>query len=175
VSKLAVAGVAGLLLVWVVGGSGCIKEHTAHADCRSPDLDCRPALSGTMLDGKPLAEDALRGKVVLVNFWATWCGPCEREIPALEAVYRRHAHEGFAIVGLLSGDRAPDDVALQFVGSHQMTYPVVRASYQMEQLFNLGDALPTTYLYDRAGRLKARWTGAIEEQALEDQIVAALR
>ncbi len=165
---------AALLVVVGLGAvGGCTHERTAHADC-SGTTDCRPPVQLVTLDGAPLGDEALRGQVILVNFWATWCGPCQREIPALEAVYERHKAEGFTIVGMVTGDPAPDADVKDFAARRAVAYPLVRSAPDLERRFAMGDALPTSYLYDRHGRLIRRWQGGIAEDALEDLVKRTL-
>src|SRR5215831_4823217 len=90
-----------------VVSAACTHERAARADCRGP-ADCRPPLALTTLDGNALGDDALRGQALLVNFWATWCTPCIKELPGLQAVYERHRAQGFTIIGMVTGDEATD-------------------------------------------------------------------
>jgi thiol-disulfide isomerase/thioredoxin len=113
------------LLVLVGLDASCNSVKEAHADCGESD-QCRPELSGDSLDGTRVEEAGLAGKVVIVNFWATWCGPCRQEIPALETVWKEHAHEGLAMVGVLTADAASDSTVQAFMVESGMTYPVLR-------------------------------------------------
>ncbi|HKA90256.1 MAG TPA: TlpA disulfide reductase family protein [Haliangiales bacterium] len=143
--------------------------------CHAPEDRCRPPVAGHGVDGKPVADDAFQGKVVLVNFWATWCAPCIKELPALQKVYARNKDRGFQVVGLVSADEASDEEIRLFANRFGVSYPVVRASEQLESSFGLGGVLPTTFLYDRTGRLRRHWDGAIREEALEDEIRVLLQ
>jgi thiol-disulfide isomerase/thioredoxin len=166
--------VLALAVVAVSPTTSCMKESTAHADCSSPDEKCRPPVNGALLDGTRFNEDSLKGKVVLVNFWATWCGPCREELPALTTVYNRHYADGFTILGIVSSDRASDDQVQAFASRAQVIYPIMRSTFDLENKFGLAGALPTSFLYDRAGRLRASWRGGIDEASLEDQIKSLL-
>jgi thiol-disulfide isomerase/thioredoxin len=146
--------------------AGCTHERQARADCVGP-ADCRPPFAAQALDGSQLGEEAVSGKVLLVNFWATWCAPCQRELPALQAVYSRHKLDGFTILGVVTGDGAPDDSVRRFAAARSVGYPLVRGGPDLERRFGLGDALPTSYLYDRHGHLVRRWEGDIRERDLE--------
>ncbi len=165
--KLALA----LLLLLLFGG--CTHERQARADCAGA-TDCRPPFAATTLDGTPLGDEALMGKVVLVNFWATWCAPCQRELPALQAVYSRHQPEGFVILGVVTGDGAPDEKVRGFAAARQVAYPLLRGGPDLERRFGMGDALPTSYLYDRRGHLVRRWAGDIAERELEGLVERTL-
>jgi thiol-disulfide isomerase/thioredoxin len=163
-----------LLLGGLLGSAACtVSVPAAHADCVGK-TDCRPPLALTTLDGASLGTDALQGKVVLVNFWATWCAPCEREIPALQAVYERHSGDGFTILGMIAGDQSSDGDVKSFAARKAMGYPLVRSGPELERSFGLGSALPTSVLYDRRGKLVKRWEGDINERALEDLVKRTL-
>jgi thiol-disulfide isomerase/thioredoxin len=150
--------------------AGC--SH-ARADCTGP-TDCRPPFAATALDGTALGDEAVTGKVVLVNFWATWCAPCARELPALQSVYDRHRPDGFVVLGVVTGDRAADEKIRDFAAHRQVRYPLLRGTAELERRFGMGDALPTSYLYDRRGHLVRRWEGDISEPDLESLIQQTL-
>ena len=159
------------LLVWAAVAVALVSCAKAQADCSPQNTgDCRPNIVATALDGKPLAEDALAGKVVLVNFWATWCGPCAAELPALAAVYERHKARGFVIIGAISAEPADDLDVSNFAGARGVTYPLVRAPASLEKEIGLGHALPQTFLYDRKGKLRHTFSGAISERTLEAKV-----
>ena len=109
-----------------------------------------------------------------MNFWATWCGPCKKELPALQAVYDRHKGEGFTILGFVTGDHATDSTILAFAAQRNVAYPLVRGEADLERRFGLGDAVPTSMLYDRHGRLVKRWLGDIDEDALDELVKRTL-
>ena len=160
-----------LLLLALVACSSATPS--ARADCTGAE-ECRPPLQLHTLDGAPLGDEALRGKVVLVNFWATWCAPCAKELPALQSVYSRHQGQGFEIVGVVTGDEATDVEVKGFAGRRHVAYPLVRGDAELERRLKLGDALPTSVLYDRKGKLVRRWVGDITELRLEELVTQAL-
>lgn len=162
--------VAGGLLVAV----SCNSVKEAHADCREETATCRPELDAWSLDGRRVSEKELHGKVVLVNFWATWCGPCVREIPALERAQAKYGARGFAVVGVVSSDGADDAQVQQFMADHDMRYPVIRDDGALSTKFEMGRALPTTYLYDRTGALVKRHQGPLTEAELDALITPLL-
>jgi len=128
----------------------------------------------TTLDGESVTLESLRGTVVLLNLWATWCTPCRQETPYLQSVYEENKDRGFEIVGISmdTGDAA-DDVAM-FVDDFQVTYTILHdpSMKGMELYQVLG--LPATFLIDREGVLRWMRYGPIPEddpvflQALED-------
>jgi peroxiredoxin len=106
----------------------------------------------TDLQGKTWTLRELRGKVVLVNFWATWCPPCLKEIPDLEALYERFKDNGFVILAVSDETEAK---VKPFVGKHMMTYPVfLDPSHKVIDFFQI-DGIPKSFVYDRAGKLVA--------------------
>jgi peroxiredoxin len=104
----------------------------------------------TDLNGKAWTFQALKGKVVLVNFWATWCPPCLKEIPDLEALYERFHGQGFVILAI--SDETEDKVK-PFVAKHGMTYPVfLDPSRKVIDFFQIA-GIPKSFVYDRTGKL----------------------
>ncbi|MBV9493059.1 MAG: TlpA family protein disulfide reductase [Acidobacteria bacterium] len=111
-----------------------------------------PAYTATTLDGKPFDLASTRGKVVLVNLWATWCGPCVFEIPELEKVHQQFNARGFEVIGVSLDEGAPDNVK-QFVAEHKMTYPVVLDPEGKMANVLQTSMIPTSVLLDRNGKI----------------------
>jgi len=128
--------------------------------------DVIPRYSYVSLDGAPVDADSLRGRVVLVNFWATWCLPCRAEMPALESMYQRHRDAGFVIVGLAVDQAATEKVAA-FVRERGITYPIVHVGREAERAFGGLRGYPTSFLLDRSGRVRHVVQGPIGAVSLE--------
>jgi peroxiredoxin len=124
-----------------------------------------PAFEVTTLDGRLITSDSLAGKVVLVNFWATWCPPCRLEMPGIERVWRARRGDGFVVLGL-STDHAGVDAVKAFLAEKGVTYPVAMATPSLVRGFRGYRGLPTSFLIDRAGVIRARVTGFYAEPAL---------
>ncbi len=119
-----------------------------------------PTLRLAGLDGRSLDLRALRGQVVLVNFWATWCPPCIEEIPALERLYRARHAQGLTILAVAVGD--PPDRVREFLRAHPVSFPVL-LDPRGEALKRWGvHAFPTTFVLDRQGRIRHGGFGAFD-------------
>jgi peroxiredoxin len=112
-----------------------------------------PAFSLARLDGSGRVSLAsLRGKTVVLNFWASWCDPCKREAPTLERVWREYRGRGVVVLGVDSGDARSD--ARRFLAAHGITYPIVVDPDQLVAADSYGvPGLPVTFVIDPAGRI----------------------
>ncbi|HWK08426.1 MAG TPA: TlpA disulfide reductase family protein [Vicinamibacterales bacterium] len=119
------------------------------------------------IDGKELSLASLRGKVVIVNFWATWCPPCREEIPDLVALQSKYKDQ-LQIIGV-SQDEAPPSTVAQFAAEHGMNYPVVMDTPEIERLFTNIHALPTSFIIDRDGRIAQRHVGMLNASLTETE------
>jgi peroxiredoxin len=131
-----------------------------------------PQLTLSDLQGKSVSLEDYRGKVVLVNNWATWCPPCKIEMPELQAYYAAHAAEGFVIVSIESGE--PADQVASFVKEYGMTFPVWLdpqiLALEAFQNWNL----PSSYIIDRDRIVRLSWTGGINQATLEQFVTPLL-
>jgi thiol-disulfide isomerase/thioredoxin len=124
-----------------------------------------PAFTVTDLDGKKMSSADWKGKVVLVNFWATWCGPCRAEIPdlvALQEKYRDHV----IVIGI-SEDEGPVDVVRKFASDYKVNYPVAMTNPEIEKLFPGIIALPTTFVLDKDGKVAQKHVGLLHARETE--------
>jgi len=142
---LALAGVAALLtiLVW----------RLTHRTPPPKVGAAAPGFSLHRLDGDgSISLASLRGKTVVLNFWASWCGPCKREAPALEQLWRDYRGKGVVVLGVDSGDAASD--ARRFLSAHEITYPIVTDPNELVAANSYGlPGFPVTYVIDRQGRI----------------------
>ena len=129
------------------------------------DLGTMPSFQVTTLDGEVIHSDDLRGKVVLVNFWATWCGPCRVEMPGFQRVFDDWEAEGFVLLGLTT-DRVEESVVRAWLEERDLDYPVARSTAEIEQAFGGLRGLPTSFLVDRDGQIRNRVYGFFAPPAL---------
>lgn len=130
--------------------------------------ESRPAPSEVTVrtfEGDRIRIGELRGQVVLVNFWATWCPPCRLEMPGFQDVYEEYGDRGFTVLGLTT-ENAPREEIRPFLAEHGVTYPVARATREVQRAFGGVTALPTSYLVDRQGRIRRTVRGFFAEVTL---------
>jgi thiol-disulfide isomerase/thioredoxin len=119
------------------------------------------------LDGHEISLASLRGKVVIVNFWATWCPPCREEIPDLVALQAKYKDQ-LQVIGV-SQDEAPASMVAQFASEHRINYPVVMTSPDLERRFTNIHALPTSFVIDPDGRIAQRHVGMLNASLTETE------
>ncbi len=174
VLAVAAAGV----VVWLVVSRLSTREAQLAEEVSAPDgerLTLRffrnpaavPALAMRDLDGRPLSSADWRGKVVIVNFWATWCPPCRAEIPDLVALQNKY-RDRLLIIGV-SQDEGSVEGVKQFVAAHQMNYPVVMMTPEIDQAFPGIRALPTSFILDRESRVVQRHVGLLNQVVTEQE------
>jgi thiol-disulfide isomerase/thioredoxin len=124
------------------------------------------------LNGDPWSLSEQRGKVVLVNFWATWCPPCRVETPALVELHKKYVDRGFTVAGVTM-DEAPQSTVPDFLKKYGVGYPILTPTEQLT-LMDRVEALPTSMLIDKSGRVARTYVGMVTESGLSDDIEAVL-
>jgi thiol-disulfide isomerase/thioredoxin len=119
----------------------------------------------TDLDGKTISSNDWKGKVVLVNFWATWCGPCRAEIPDLVALQTKY-RDRLVVIGV-SEDEGSVDKVRDFASQYKVNYPIVMTTLEIEERFPGVAALPTTFFLDTDGRIVQRHIGILHARETE--------
>jgi len=166
--------------------SGCGRTETARADAGraksvAPDAevirlvknpDAAPAFELKDLEGKPLSLAEAKGKIVLLNFWATWCGPCRAEIPDLVDLQKRYADK-LEIIALATEEDDPGEVR-RFVQHSGINYRVAMAPEDLVRSYGGIGALPTSFVIDAAGRVVQKHVGLNDPTVYERELRAML-
>lgn len=130
-----------------------------------PDLGRTPEYAFTALDGTEIRSADLAGRVVVLNFWATWCGPCKLEMPSLQSLHEDKAADGVVVLGL-STDVGGSDAVTAFLEEREITYPVGRATNEHRSAFGGIRGIPTTFIIDRNGVVHHRVVGYFAPPAM---------
>jgi peroxiredoxin len=151
------------------------KAQTAESGLK-PAAQRNPAPDFTLKDaaGRDVKLSDLKGKVVLLNFWATWCGPCKFEIPWFIEFEKQYKDQGFAVVGVSLDDEGWE-VVKPYIEDKKVNYRVVVGTEDVSMKYGGVDSLPQTFLIDREGRIASVHVGLQPKSAFEDDIKALLR
>lgn len=153
--------------------SGLLMMALGHSPVlATPLIDgAAPSLIVTQLDGHTFDLGKLRGKVVLVTYWATWCAPCKKEMPILNSFYRRYRERGLEIIGI-SADRPKDFVKMRKMSS-ALAYPTATLDQVTDNGFGPPEGFPLTYVVDRGGVIRDKFID-VREQLLRDVVLPLL-
>lgn len=179
-----------LVVVFLLIISGCAKkEKTGEQETSaSPSAqnvaevtkvekrgDQAPNFSWTDASGKQVDLESFRGKVTLVNFWATWCGPCRHELPDLIALSNDFADRGVRIIGVSTdrGNNVLNDVK-SFVQQHGIPYQIVISNSDLEEAFGSIRAVPTSFIIDRQGKIVQTIVGSRTKEMFAQAITPLL-
>lgn len=170
---LALVLVAGLYFInryWIAPAT--MRQAQASGISAAGNHPQAPDFTLTGIQGEKVSLADYKGKVLMVDFWATWCGPCRVEIPGFVDLQNRYRDQGFAILGI-SKDDGPEEVR-EFYQKFKMNYPVALANDDVDQLYGGIIGLPTTFLIGRDGRLYAKHTGTTDIAVFEEEIKTLL-
>ncbi len=161
-----------VILIAVVITINGRKHRTPNATSAS-NRPVAPEFSLPDLNGQTLNLSAYKGKVVLVDFWATWCAPCRKEIPRFVELQKQYGDQGFQIVGISMDDSAGP--VKDFYKEFNLNYPVVMGDEKTSDAYGGVLGLPVNIVVGRDGRIYAKHAGLIDLQALESEIKAQLQ
>lgn len=171
--KRAWAGIPlALCVIYMLTLAGCAKKN-AETDESAGDETVSavkaPNFSLPDLQGNTLKFSDFKGKVILVDFWATWCGPCKLEVPHLVDLYEQYNAQGFEIIGIAL-DNSGAEVVEPFTREYNVTYPVVLGNREVAIAFGGLTAIPTAFLVDKSGNIVGKYVGYQEKAVLEEAI-----
>jgi thiol-disulfide isomerase/thioredoxin len=169
----------GLGLV-AIGLAGC-NQHSASPPqpkkvvIAAGEIGSRlPNFSLKDLEAREISSADLRGKVVLIDFWATWCQPCKQEMPGYQKLLDRYGSRGFAVVGFKLDTMVDVEDPVLFARKIGIHYPLAVAAEDLKQRFGGIEGLPTTLLYDRQGILRKKVIGFEYTSVIESELKALL-
>ena len=128
-----------------------------------------PAILLKDINGKTVSLEDFKGKVILLNFWATWCPPCRAEIPELIKWQNEYGNKGLQIIGITYPPTNRAKVR-SFVRQNEINYPVLFGSKKTKQLFDSGDTMPFSVVIDKDGNIKERIEGIIFAEEFDEKI-----
>ncbi len=118
------------------------------------------------LKGREISLSNYSGKVIFLNFWATWCRPCKAEIPDFIEAYKQYKNKGMEIIGI-SVDRISPKSVLKFAEKYKINYPVVMSTYTIQKDYEPGPYIPTTIIIDQEGKIWHRHIGYMSKEKLK--------
>jgi len=144
--------------------AGIEEEVTTEAEWgNAPDFTL------TDLEGNSLTLSQFKGKVIILNFWATWCPPCRREIPDFVELYEKYKDEGLLIIGV-SLDRDGKRLVRQFSQEYKIDYPIVFADSKVTRDYGGIRAIPASFIIDKEGSIKEKYVGYQPRATFEEAI-----
>jgi len=169
---IAAAGIVGCNQASTVPSRAPLKEPAVAAagqvGSRLPDFSVKD------LQGRELSTAGLHGKVVLIDFWATWCQPCKKEMPGYQKLLNRYGPRGFVVIGFKFDTMVDSEDPLQFARKIGVRYPLAVAPDELKQRFGGIEGLPTTMLYDRQGILRKKVVGFEHTEVFEAELAPLL-
>src|SRR5215469_16762483 len=154
-----------LLTLAMVGLVGCSGHSASPPGPKPPEIAAGeigsklPDFTVVDLQARKIASADLRGQVILIDFWATWCQPCKKEMPGYQKLLDRYGSHGFTVVGFKFDTMMDTEDPLQFAKKIGVHYPLAVATDDLKQKFGGIEGLPTTMIYDRQGILRYQVIG----------------
>ena len=124
--------------------------------------------------GKDVKLSDFRGKIVILNFWATWCGPCRKEMPDFIELQKEYGKDGLQFIGIALDQEGAEKVK-PFVEKNKIPYPILIGNNEISDKYGGMNAIPVTFLIDRKGMIRNHYIGMRQKSDLEDMALALLR
>jgi thiol-disulfide isomerase/thioredoxin len=159
-----------------LGLVGCNQKSASWAQPRTNPIapgdlgSSLPEFAVKDLQGHEISSADLRGTVLLIDFWATWCQPCKKEMPGYQKLAERYGSRGFVVIGFKFDTNADIEDPVQFAQKMGVHYPLAVAPDELKQKFGGIEGLPTTLLYDRKGILRKKVIGFEYTDAFESEL-----
>jgi len=150
-----------LVLVLFIGAKAEISENPGEEYPQAPEFTLED------LNGSKISLSDLSGKVVMMNVWATWCGPCKREIPDFIEAYEQYKDKGLEIIGI-SVDRISQNKVLQFTEKYKINYPVAMTTSKLTKDYGPFPAIPVTIIIDKNRKIRYRQIGLVDKKFVEN-------
>lgn len=175
-------GIVGLGLILAGGAAWSLLSEAAARANQGTDFLAIPSVISAPAPNLELTDifdrthrlSDYRGQVALINLWATWCPPCQAEMPNLQQFFDRHRDEGFQVIAINDGD--PRDAVMNFASERSLTFEIWLdpGFLATDQAFKTSN-LPSSYVMDRQGILRLAWFGAISEANLEKYVTPLIQ
>jgi len=160
---------------WIAGAAAIVLFCLA-GNLRAAPVAAMPAPQWELkdIDGKPVKLSDYKGKVVILDFWATWCGPCRMEIPGFVDLQKKYADQGLVVIGV-SLDTHGTDAVRSFMKRQGVNYSVVMGNDKLGDDYGGIDGIPTTFIIDRKGNIVGKHVGYEPKARFETEIAPLLK
>jgi peroxiredoxin len=182
-----------LMIISILGFTGCSKKEEQDKKQNSANIETKkisfagntsrilnvkgsltdntiPTFSWIDENNREVTLESYKGKVIVINFWATWCGPCKNEIPDFVQIYSKYKAQGVEILGVSLDSEIELNELAQFVGENDITYQIIHDNGDLQNAYGGIKAIPTTYIIGKDFKVKNHFVGALTEEQLEKLI-----
>ncbi|MFH1783814.1 MAG: TlpA disulfide reductase family protein [bacterium] len=163
------------LLLFIIA-VGCTKTPNVEGESTpkpSSEKGLAPDFTLEDLEGNEITLSELRGAVIILDFWATWCPPCRDEIPGFIKLYDKYNEKGLEIIGI-SVDKGSDGQLIKFAEEWNMNYPIVRSTNDVNKAYGGIRAIPTTFIIDKKGKIRNKHIGFASYETFEEEVLELL-